>query len=164
MKSLFNFFQENCELSTVKPFDAIFTFYAFQNIAWIISWDIIVSPPNQDQAMTLIRRFKQKWWDGFTVDRFSEESLLQWFRAHPQYWKQGSIIQCQEQSQFLLQKSKIQSQLAGISSPHEYALKLKEVLSQISQSDNGDDDNDLTEEVQSHFANHDPDAFVLGDF
>ena len=54
----------------------------------------------------------------------------------------------QDQTNFLMAKSKLSSQLVGTSSKQEYKKKLQETLSQI---DNNEESNFNNDEVQSNF-------------
>ena len=98
-------------------------FYRFPNLPWIIQWEYKIEKHPQYPSPMLTRKFKLKWWNKFNFDHICQE--LQ---------KKTSSSQI-ESSNFFLEKSQVQCQLAFISNKKHLKKQLLEAASQISNED-----------------------------
>ena len=78
-------------------------FYKFPDLPWIIRWEYKIEKLPQYPFPMLTRKFKLKWWNKFNFDHICQE--LQ---------KKTSSSQT-ESSNFFLEKSQVQCQLASVS-------------------------------------------------
>ena len=77
-------------------------FYKFPNLPWIIRWEYKIEKHPQYPFPMLTRKFKSKWWNKFNFDHICQE--LQ---------KKTSSSQI-ENSNYLIEKSQVQCQLASV--------------------------------------------------
>ena len=107
-------------------------FYKFPNLPWIIRWEYKIERHRQYPFPMLTRKLKLKWWNKFNFDHICQE--LQ---------KNTSSSQT-ETSNFLLEKSQVQCQLASVSDKRQFKKQLLKAASQIS-----DDEDDIMMESSS---------------
>ena len=98
-------------------------FYRFLDLPWIIRWEYKIEKHPQYPFPMLTRKFKLKWWNKFNFDHICQE-----------FQKKTSSSQT-ESSNFFLEKSQVQCQLASVSDRKQLKMQLLEVASQISDED-----------------------------
>ena len=97
-------FKKEPNISHLKDFPHLLQFfYRFPNLPWIIIWEYKIEKHPQYPFSMLTREFKLKWWNKSNFDHICQE--LQ---------KKTSSSQT-ENSNFLLEKSQVQCQLASVS-------------------------------------------------
>ena len=117
-------------------------FYRFPDLPQIIRWEYKIEKHPQYPFPMLTRKFKLKWWNKFNFDHICQE--LQ---------KKTSSSQT-ESSNFFLEKSQVQCQLASVSNRRQLKKQLLEAASQIS-----DDEDDTVMESSSPNQKTHPEAF-----
>ncbi|KAK4573648.1 hypothetical protein RGQ29_031556 [Quercus rubra] len=98
-------------------------FYKFPDLPWIIRWEYKIEKNPQYPFPMLTRKFKLKWWNKFNFDHICQE-----------FQKKTSSSQT-ESSNFFLEKSQVQCQLASVSDRKQLKMQLLEAASQISDED-----------------------------
>ena len=116
-------------------------FYKFPDLSWIIRWEYKIEKHPQYPFPMLTRKFKLKWWNKFNFDHICQE-----------FQKKTSSSQT-ESSNFILEKSQVQCQLASISDRKQLKKQLLEAASQIS-----DEDDIVMESSSPNYRTH-PEAF-----
>ena len=113
-------------------------FYRFPDLPWIIRWEYKIEKHPQYPFPMLTRKFKLKWWNKFNFDHICQE--LQ---------KKTSSSQT-ESSNFLLEKSQVQCQLASVSDRRQLKKQLLKAASQISN----DKDDTVMESYSPNYRTH----------
>ena len=98
-------------------------FYRFPDLPWIIWGEYKIGKHPQYPFPMLTRKFKLKWWNKFNFDHICQE--LQ---------KKTSSSQTKS-SNFFLEKSQVQCQLASVFDRKQLKKQLLEAASQISDED-----------------------------
>ena len=116
-------FKKEPDIPHLKNFPHLLQFfYRFPNLSWIIRWKYKIEKHPRYPFPMLSRKFKLKWWNKFNFDHICQE--LQ---------KMSSSSQT-ESSNFLLEKSQVQCQLASFSDRKHLKKQLLEAASQISDN------------------------------
>ena len=119
-------FKKEPNIPYLKNFPHLLQFYyRFPDLPWIIRWEYKIERHPQYPFPMLTRKFKLKWWNKSIFDHICQE--LQ---------KKSSLSQTKT-SNFLLEKSQVQCQLASVADRRQLKKQLLKAASQI--SDNEDD-------------------------
>ena len=113
-------------------------FYRFQNLPRIIRREYKIVKHPQNPFPMLTRKFKLKWWNKFNFDHICQE--LQ---------KKTSSSQTKN-SNFFLEKSQVQCQLASVLDRRQLKKQLLEAASQISD----DEDDTIMESSSPNYRTH----------
>ena len=132
-------FKKELDIPHLKNFPHLLQFfYKFSNLSWIIRWEYKIERHPQYPFPMLTRKFKLKWWNKFNFNYICQE--LQ---------KKTSSSQTKS-SNFLLEKSQVQCQLASISNRKQLKKQLLKAASQISD----DEDDTIMESSSLNYRTH----------
>jgi len=136
-------FKKESDIPHLKNFPHLLQFfYRFLDLLWIIKWEYKIERHPQYPFSMLTRKFKLKWWNKFNFNHICQELQKKTYSSQT------------EGSNFLLEKSQVQCQLASILDRKQLKKQLLEVASQIS-----DDENDtIMESSYPNYKTH-PEAF-----
>ena len=97
-------FKKEPDILHLKNFPHLLQFYyRFPDLAWIIRWEYKIERHPQYPFPILTRKFKLKWWNKFNFDHICQEIQKKPFHSQT------------ESSNFLIEKSQFQCQLASVS-------------------------------------------------
>ena len=114
----FETFKKEPYIPHLKSFPHLLQFYyRFLDLPWIIRWVFKIEKHPQYPFPMLTKKFNLKWWNKFNFDHICQE--LQ---------KKSSPSQT-ETSNFLLEKSQVQCQLAFVSDKRQLKKQLLEAVS-----------------------------------
>ena len=132
-------FKKEPDILHLKNFPHLLQFYyRFSDLPWIIRWDFKIKKHPQYPFPMLTRKFKLKWWNKSIFDHICQE--LQ---------KKSSLSQTKT-SNFLLEKSQVQCQLASVSDRRQLKKQLLEATSQILN----DKDDTMMESSSPNYRTH----------
>ena len=132
-------FKKEPDIPHLKNFPHLLQFfYKFQDLPWVIRWEYKIERHPQYPFPMLTRKLKLKWWNKFNFDHICQE--LQ---------KNTSFSQT-ETSNFLLEKSQVQCQLASVSDKRQFKKQLLKAASQISN----DEDDIMMESSSPNYRTH----------
>lgn len=117
VKEGYEIFQQKYSSQTIPK---LMTFNLMFKIPWIIYWDFDIVDRNAAEPPLLTRRWKVKWWKAFPEEQACKNTVLQKLA--------GTTISNptpQQPSIFLSSKSRLQANLADVSSQEDYKRKLK---------------------------------------
>nr|KYP51741.1 Retrotransposable element Tf2 [Cajanus cajan] len=115
------------EKTSFLPNFKLISFVASQNITWIVSWDYLLRSPYDELPIKILTRcIRVKWWKKFDLNLLSKKRLDDWVKSNVPLIKENEKKKrIAEDSQFLVDKSRIMAELASAGSQEEFEERLR---------------------------------------
>ncbi|GAV88354.1 hypothetical protein CFOL_v3_31777, partial [Cephalotus follicularis] len=114
----------------------IIRFFIHCKLSWIMYWDYSINQP-QNCLPALQRDFWTKWWNNYDLSKCTSQTLLQSLQT-----------KTQQEQQFTLKKSQIQTSIASSSTKQELQAQIKKLQEEFANTPDDEDDNDSQPSLQ----------------
>ncbi|GAV72884.1 hypothetical protein CFOL_v3_16372, partial [Cephalotus follicularis] len=115
-------------------------FFIHAKLSWIMYWDNTISQP-QNYLSALLRNFWTKWWNNYDLTKCTSQTILHSLRA-----------KVQQDHQFTLTKSQIQTSIASSSTKQELQAQIKKLQEALANTPYDDSDKESIHSVASLMA------------